>query len=483
MIMNIENVLNKAELLYKENNYSSAISLCLNLLKKKPKLIRAQLVLALSYKGENNFSYAINAFEVLLDIDPLNANVLHYIGQVYLSNLNYKSASRYFKKVLEIDDSCGTVYNNLALCEKNLGDFTSSSYNFKKAIEFEPESAEFYQNIGQLYLDAGFFDTSLIYFMKSFELKPSQKGIYFQLLTLNMYRHRYEDALEIADIGLLSNHLSDVELCELLVNKAILFWLFDNLPEALQAIKLSNMSVFSVESAHSNIHDLGAFHTYLSELINYKILNPVLYQHEVNRPIYFISESHGLSPAGIKVIENEEEYIIKPLFIKGAKVFHLTDKKSNKYLESLKLLFRGLDFGSKVILGFGEIDCRNNEGIFKYCNNSKLGYRVIIEAMIDEYLSFLNAQSKIKSYQLYIYGVPAPHVDRINELSIKDQKTFINIISCFNSIMKKGSVKYGFKFLDVYKHTNKNGASNMDYHIDGFHLTPPVISGLFESLS
>jgi tetratricopeptide (TPR) repeat protein len=481
--MNIENVLNKAELLYKENDYSSAIGLCLKLLKKKPKLIRAQLVLALSYKCENDFNHAINAFEVLLDINPLNTNVLQHIGQVYMSNLNYKSASTYFKKVLEIDGSCGTVYNNLALCEQNLGDFSSSSHNFKKAIEFEPESAKFYQNIGRLYLDAGFFDASLVYFMKSFELDPIQTGIYFELLTLNMYMHRYEDALEIADIGLLSNHLSDVELCELLVSKAILFWLFDNLPEALQAIELSNMSVFSVESDYANIHNLGAFHTYLSELINYKILNPILYQHEINRPIYFISESHGLSPAGIKVIENDEEYIIKPLFIKGAKVFHLTDKKSNKYLESLKLIFRGLDFGAKVILGFGEIDCRNNEGIFKYCKSSKLSYRIIIEGMINEYLSFLNTQSKIKSYQLYIYGVPAPHVDRINELRIEDQKTFINIISCFNSIMEKGSVKYGFKFLDVYKHTNKNGDSNMDYHIDGIHLAPPVMSGLFKSMS
>jgi hypothetical protein len=85
-----------------------------------------------------------------------------------------------------------------------------------------------------------------------------------------MHLHRYQDALEIADMGLLSNALSDIDLCELLVGKAILFWLFDNVLEAEQALRLS-VGVYSDQSNYRYMKNLKVFHRYLKQLVQFRL--------------------------------------------------------------------------------------------------------------------------------------------------------------------------------------------------------------------
>ena len=476
--MNIKNILSKAQVMYQQKKFSESSELCIKILNKKPKLINALQILALSYQGLNNIKKAEFEFNKALALDPLNANVLNNFGQLYNSILAFKQAKPYFIKAIKIDNDFGEAYNNLGICYQQLGEFGLAEFNFKKSILHEGTRAEYYQNIGLLYLDLGQFEASMDNLMKSLELNPTQGIIYYKISTLMMYMHRYQDALEVIDLGIASNRLSEIELCELLVAKATLFWLFDNIAEAAQAIQLSQ-AVYTEQSNYSNIINLRVFHRYLHQLINYKHKNLNLYSQPASKEIYFISESHGFSPNGITVEENSEQYVINSLFIKGAKVFHFTNSQHNKYKESLIRIFSGLNPGSKVILGFGEIDCRNNEGIFKHHLKTQKCYKNIVEEMIQAYLLFLSDVNKQRQNQLYIYGVPAPHPQRVGALTNNEQTEYIDIVAYFNQMLKAECVKYNFSFLDVYSLTNNKGISNMKYNIDDIHLIPPTITKLF----
>lgn len=477
--MNIENILNKAEVYYQDSAFSKAIELCNKVLLKKPKLVQARQILALCYQGINDISRAEKEFELALLTAPNNPNILNNFGQLYINSKNFKTASLYFKKAIRADSTFAAAYNNLSICQQQFRDFQEAEESIKKAILYDGTCADFYLNLGTLLTETGDFESSLSALMKSLELDPSQGNIYYHISSLMMYMHRYQDALEVSDIGIVSSYLSDIQLCELLVTKAILFWLFDNIEEAAQAIQLSR-GIYSDRSNYSNIQSLTIFHQYLDKLVQFKVQNCSLYSVDENvKPIYFVSESHGFAPAGMKINHRDQEYVINSLFVRGAKVFHFGEERHNKFKESVLRLFRGLTPQSKVVLGFGEIDCRNNEGIFKYCVRYDKNYKEIIDDMVTKYLSFIFEHSQNNSLEIYIYGVPAPHINNLSILNEQEASSFKEIIRYFNAAMKVSCKHYNFEFLDVYELTNNNGISNMKYHIDNFHLTPYVTPLLF----
>ena len=79
--------------------------------------------------------------------------------------------------------------------------------------------------------------------------------------------------MEGAELGLLSNRLLDIELCELLVGKVTLFWLFDNVEEVAHAVDLSQGN-YSDKSNYATIKKLTTFHCYLKKLVEYRLNNP-----------------------------------------------------------------------------------------------------------------------------------------------------------------------------------------------------------------
>ncbi len=479
--MNIKNILQRAEALYQQSNFVESIELCQKLIAKKPKLVQPRQILAVNYLGLNQLEQAVNEFELALELSPNDAHLLCNLGHLYLTRLNFEQAVPYLKRAIVQDHKLAAAYGNLAICQQELGDLKAAEENYRKAILRDGKSAEYHMNLGSLHMELGNFELALNMLMKALELDPSFGEVYFRLFSVMLYMHRYQDALEVADIGLVSKQLSNIQMCELFVGKATLFWLFDNVEEAQQAVQLSE-GIYTDNSNYSNIRNLTVFHIYLKQLVNFRLAHPDFYQHETEQQIYFVSESHGFAPSGARVTYKQQEYAIKSLFVRGTKVFHLTSEKSNKFKESLRRLLLGLAPQSKIVLGFGEIDCRNNEGIFQHVRKSDANYQEVIELMVGSYLTFLQTENHSVNHRLFIYGVPAPHPDAVKQLDEQEQQLFINVIGYFNSSLARACQKYEMTFLDVHGLTSDNGVSNMQYHIDGFHLKPSTIIELFAEL-
>ena len=282
-------------------------------------------------------------------------------------------------------------------------------------------------------------------------------------------------------MGLLSNTLSDIELCELLVGKAILYWLFDNVTEAERTLALC-VSIDSGQSNYSNIKNLTVFYRYLKLLVKFRLNNPSFYQNQNQNQMYFISESHGFSCNGAAVKYKGIDYQVNSFFIRGTKIYHLINEENNMYKVSLMTLLNSLPDRSKVVFGFGEIDCRNNEGIFKHCVTAKKDFHSVIEKMINNYIALLQELTQDRSLGLIIYGVPAPHPKRITGLELSQQKLFKALISYLNLYLAKCCERNNISFLDVYKLTNEDGVSNYSYHFDSYHLKPTAIAEVFDCL-
>lgn len=481
--MSVQTNLNKAEVLFQQGRYNDSSAICRKLLDKKSNLFGALQLEGLNKQAQGELKESIALFEKAIAVNPKNPSTYNNLGNVYLALFEFKKAEKTYQKALAIDPMMAEALNNLANCKVKLGNVEHAFGLYKKAILLDAKNTEYHLNMGVLLTDLGEFSVAQEYLSKALELDSTNTPVYWHIFKIQMYLHRYTDALEVVELAIKSQSLSDAELCELLIGRAMILWLFCEYAEAEQAIFLSE-GIYKFQSQSSNMTNMAIFHRYLKQLLIERKNNHQLYMSSTEvEDMYFISESHGFSPNNVIVNYKSCTYQIRSLFIFGAKVFHLIDERDNKYQVSLARLLENLPPKSKIVLGFGEIDCRKDEGIFQYCIKTGNDYRSVIDSMLEKYTETLYQIAKINEFEIILYGVPAPHPYHVNQLSIEHQVMFQNTVAYFNKKLRDCCAKLSITLLDVYMLTNDSGQCNEEYNIDPIHMKPSVINKLFEEIT
>jgi Tfp pilus assembly protein PilF len=480
--MSTKNILNKANALFKQGEFEQSIQVCQNILDKKPRLFGARQILALNYQSIGEIKSALEEYEKALLIKAKDAPTYNNIGNIYLDVQQYDLAIKYYLRALKHDPLLAQAWNNLATCQLRIGNKVDAEANFRKAIMYGGNVSLFHSNLAEMLIDQGFFGKALKILLTSLELDHHTSTVYRNVFYIFMYQQRYQDALEIADIGLLSENLSESELCELLVGKAILFWLFDNQEEAAQMIQLSE-SIYQYRNTSIELGNLCVFHGYIKQLL---VLNKLRNVAQTplcqQKNIYFISESHGFTPNDNIVEYKNKSYKIRSLFILGAKVLHLIQADNNKHKQSLSLILNSLPEKSKIIMAIGEIDCRRNEGILIHCIKHDLDYKDVIDDMLVKYIDVLKTKAEPKNIEIILYGVPAPNNNQVDLLEMDQRHTFKQLIKYFNYRLRIICDDSNISFLDTYGLTEDGDVSNLKYHLDSFHLNFDAVPQLFKKL-
>jgi len=434
---------------------------------------------------QKDFAAAIDILQSILNNKPKTFDACYLLAVNFEASGDLLLAETTFLKALAIDNSSGITFHSLANVQKRLGKVAEADKNFQKAISTVNPSALYFFDYGVFLGEQGKLKQALDAHLQVLEIDSSQSEVYLYIFKHFMCLHRYQDAIEIADIGLLCQNLDDFQLYELLISKAILFWLFDNIEEAVQAIVLSE-GINTLEEGHANLKTMKVFHGYIKRLLVYRQQHSEVYQdtQASDLPlIYFISESHGFAPNGMTVNYQQQSHLIKSLFISGTKMVHLIQQSSNQYNVSLTTLLRGLPEQSSVVLGFGEIDCRPDEGIFKHCKQQGIDFHKVVDGMVEKYIALLTAQANKYKLNIMVYGIPAPHPIMVNMLAQEQQAEFKQMIAYLNQQLAIFCKKEQLVFLDVYTLTNVEGISNLKYHSDSSHVNPSTVPELFELIA
>ena len=196
--------------------------------------------------------------------------------------------------------------------------------------------------------------------------------------------------------------------------------------------------------------------------------------------IYWIGESHCLSLANHSIIIDNTKLQIEPRIIFGAKMFHLASKRKNSYLGLLNMHAQSIPHGSRVILSFGEIDTRIDDGFQKYGNN--LTWESEIKRYAKAFLVMCDKLAKKYNLIIYILSVPAPVYH--TSYNYQKNKNRSDLVRLLNLAIKKECADRNFIFLNVYDCTlNSSGFSNRQYHIDNYHLSPIMKSKIENQLN
>ncbi|MEM5503303.1 tetratricopeptide repeat protein [Shewanella frigidimarina] len=485
--MSIKNNIARAEALFRQTEYMESLSLCAKILDKKPKLAEAIQLNALNYYALGQFEPAITEFKKAIAINNQQPSFHSNLGNVYLDQENFIEASRCYEKALHLDPLLSDPNYNLSICLHNKGNYLLAESYCKKAILQDSTNSDFYLHLGVIYYDKGQFDNAAKTLVKALETENKHNSgrtnldAYWQLFSLHLSQHRYQDALEVAELGIQSQQLSEQQLCALIIGKVIIYYLFDHLDEAKHALSMSEV-IYQFPSLPKYLKNFVVFHSYIKNLISlYESGKYKDCYHLTNdtKKMYFISESHGLAPNRTSVQYQHQNYQINSLFIMGAKVIHFVTDDENKYQVSLVSLLQDLAPGSKVVVAFGEIDCRPDEGIYSYSLKSKRDYKDVIDDMLSKYVNALKSLADSFNIEIILYGVPAPHPQSIEILPQSEQQRFKDIIAYYNLTLTNICQSLGMTLLDVYPLTNKDGQSNLLYHIDDHHLSPKTVPTLF----
>ena len=93
-------------------------------------------------------------------------------------------------------------------------------------------------------------------------------------------------------------------------------------------------------------------------------------------------------------------YKVQPMISFGTKVFHLSDAAQRPFSEILRAQLRHLPKRSKVMLSFGEIDCRLHEGFLAVADARDIELKDLIAETVSGYLRFVGGLAVEMQHQI-----------------------------------------------------------------------------------
>ena len=202
--------------------------------------------------------------------------------------------------------------------------------------------------------------------------------------------------------------------------------------------------------------------------------------------ILHLGESHCLTFTNQEIELKGEKFIIKSSLVKGAKAFHLSEKDriNPQKMAFEKRLQQNLDIYKLIFLSFGEIDCRENEGILSHCKKTGKEIQDVAESTATSYFEWTMKSLSRQREKIVYFGTPAPiaHISS-NKGHLENNEKRLVVVKTFNTILAKQCQEAGILFADVYQLTSRNdGYNNNLWMLDSTHLKPEALSELIKTI-
>ena len=468
--------------------FDQALASTLRCLEIDPNNSSAYMNLGVIYKEIGNLDQALAFTRKSAELNPHNPNAYMNLGSIYQGLGKLDQALALTHKSLDASPGNPDACMNLGSIYHDLGDLDQALAFTRKSLDASPGNPDVYMNLGSIYHDLGDLDQALALTLKSLEIKPNNCSALMSLGMIYETLNELDGALQsyVASANLIDQQRDENCLTSLINASIILFQMnkLDYSRTALfRALKIEEGKTKYLKPASAkNKKTNSAFLSLLGSLIPQVPLidSPTAYS------ILHLGESHCLSFAFQKIRVNGKEMGIKPSLVKGAKAFHLGAKdKINRYKIAFERRLRhDLDLYEYIFLSFGEIDCREDEGIISHCQKTNREIEEVAQETATRYLiGSSELLSRFKKKLVY-FGTPAPfrlevgvdEATRINELRLRSIKEF-------NATLKRQCHELGFFFADVYELTaSSSGYNNDKWMIDSRHLKPKALSELVKVL-
>lgn len=459
-----------------------AESLCLEAREAAPKDFDYRYFLGVIFLLQGKNEQAKESLEHAVTLNSAHSASRSDLGEAYMRLELWDKAEEAIEKAIGLDAGNAAAYLNLSRVYFKRRDYDKAEICLRKSAQLQPSSPLVFDNLGVCYREKGQLELALEAHMKAFELNAKLPSVYVNLAKIYLLLHEAGSCVNVIMAGVKSGCLDAFSALELYVHGLIVMWLqarVDSTLNILEACKQLRMK----EGSYYNLPNLRAYVQYVEKLVSFRADNPARYadSSESSYPsIYFIGESHSLTPANLLLTYSGARHRVISTTIIGCKAFHLASQKSNKYKSSLARKLAQLPASSVVMIGVGEIDCRVDGGLLALHLSGKEDYPSSIGRIVAHYVEYVAGIAKSYQHQILFYGVPAPSEEALQGVDETKRAQLIDIVRVFNETLRKCSAAHQCGLIDVYPVTNnQDGASDGSMNIDRAHLYPSVFEALF----
>ena len=157
-------------------------------------------------------------------------------------------------------------------------------------------------------------------------------------------------------------------------------------------------------SIHLNTNKPEAFSKFITSLYPHLLTEN---NNQYSEILPHIGESHCLSFSHQTLSISSKLKQIQPVFIMGGKAWHFASNKHNQWKESLNQQIKNHTYSNKVLISFGEIDCRKDEGILNYAVKNDKDITEVCEKTVKGYINYMEKILSPYYSERYYFGVPA----------------------------------------------------------------------------
>ena len=419
---------------------------------------------------------AMDCYRLALEIKPDYVEALYNFGNTLKRQGKFAEAEVFYRRWLVNAPNFAEAHNNLGAILQGLGRYDEAEASCRRALIIKPDSAVVNSNLGNALREQGLLVDAVASYRRALEVKPDYAearynlgGALYDLDDLEQAVNEYQNALNIDpdNVGL-----------DAAVNLAVLWYLDGSLEQCQSKLIESQAIVEKIDGDHKNTR---IYWRYLNNLISWHQQGCTMSNQSLNlETLHVIGESHSLSCHTVEISYCQRRMLCSAEWIPGCKQWHLANNKKNKYKYKFEAVMARLPRHSNILLTFGEIDCRPNEGIMKVWSSShERTLEEVAEATVKDYIKYVQEVTDRYSHQLIINGVPATNI-KMDAMTDEEKRQFIHLIRIFNTVLKEQSLAAGMCFLDVYALTDRgDGIASGQWHIDDYHLLPTAIVGAF----
>ena len=408
-----------------------------------------------------------------------NAEIQNNLGNTLKEQGKLEEAKESYLKAITLKSDYAEAYKNLGATLIMLGRFEESESICQQAITLKFDYPEAHNNLGTIMLEQGRLGEAEKSFKQAIVFKSGYVGALTNLSMVYDYKNNLNGAISILKNVL--NFDNDDLVLRANVNLAIFEFLAGDFENSQ---KYLSTSLRIQENLSLILSNERVYHSYLLEILRWhETKSPVPIRRTPNKKLYVIGDSHALVSHQLSVQHSGNNFLCKAFLIMGCKQWHLGNDVRNKFKFKLESVFCSLTAGSDLLLVFGEIDCRLNDGIIPHRKKYlRKDISALITNTVEGYLNYIFKINNYHKHNIIIQGVPCPNFShpKYPKGILKVQRTeLIRLVRDFNMELKNKSNNKGFEFLDVHKLTdNGDGSSNSVWHLDDTHLSP---SGMLEA--
>ena len=429
--------------------------------------------LALMERGD--LDAALDSYRRALKINPDYADALNNIGLVLMEKGDLDAALNSYRRVLKINPDYADALNNKGVALAKKGNLDAAVANYNKALMLNADFTEAHYNMGLALTEKGDLDAAIDSYQRALKINVNHIDCFMNLSSLKVQLS--ELSCKAVDPN---KNISDV-LCNMLsqnpkhqINQAIFNFLNGNLKRSGEYLKKYNVltttpCISTLEGKDKSFCD--AYFSFLNRLIK----NNKTTKNSELPAIYHIGESHCLSYANTIMLKNKNPYYVLPKITFGAKAYHFSNQIENIFKSITRFNLKTIPRGAPVLISFGEIDCRINEGFIKASEKNGRKISELVDETVEGYVSWFLNENIANQHSQYFFNVPAPAYFPEFSEDLNNKKA--EVVSQFNATLSKKLKNLGVMMIDVYEYTrNDKGFSNGQYHCDGVHLDARIIA-------